>query len=170
MEIAQVCSLQVFSKLPMVFDVAFQTDFINLALVILGERWQRTPVSYIWFEVLILNRTVRSFLPPDSACYKVSSRLPGKGWSVMYVGGAASDRMGEGSCPSSKFSIKVQNCGDSWPHWSLSHPSLLCQNRSTFHPNPKRSLLRDLSRYQCSKHCGIYCQSSPVSSTLERFS
>lgn len=29
---------QVLSKLPMLFDVAFQPDFINLALIILGER------------------------------------------------------------------------------------------------------------------------------------
>lgn len=52
---------QFLSKLPVALDIAFQSDFINLALAFLGERWQRILTSYFSFEALILKRTVPFF-------------------------------------------------------------------------------------------------------------
>lgn len=143
----------------MPFDVGFQLDFINLALVILRKRWQRIPVDYFWFEVLILNRTVP--LLPDSACYQVPRRLPGEGWSVVYVGGAAQREWERAPAPPARFPSKCRIVRENdFTGACLIHP--FCPRIDPLSILYLREpCLRDLSGYQCSKHCDICCQSSP---------
>lgn len=161
---------QVSSKLPMAFDVAFQTDFINLALVILGERWQKIPESYFWFEVLILNRTVPFF------CLQIqhAKRFPAGYlerddlWCMWEV--QPQTEWERPPAPASSFTLKCRIVGIvDLAGACLIHPC--CPRIDPLSIlSLREAYLRDLSGCQCSKYCDIYCQSSTVSSTLESFS
>lgn len=170
MEIAGVCSLAGFVKVTNALWCCFPTWLHKFGFGCSRRKMTGNSMGYFWFEALILNRTVPFFYPQIQDVLRFPAGYLERDdlWCMWEV--QPQREWERAPVPAASFPSKCSIVGIGGLIGAcLIHP---CCPR--IDPLPilylRETCLRDLSGYQCSKHCDIYCQSSPVFSTLERFS